>query len=373
VASGAVATSGVIQVAGRLVTMPASASFAANAGQFVVGGLRSLNPVGMVASVAAWLAVGYIVEHFSEWMVAGGTPEVIVSPTQLCYAPGYATSWLQCNGNTGPESCIASYSMPLTLNAHDVLTSFSTWNDPTCRWHRNYDGVPSVDYTYGSTRTYAHCIQGANWVSGTGCVVSAVPSWSPPTDAQWTVAGNNPLPNSAASALPGLGIYPPVESPQIIPGWYPYSSPYQLPNGDWVQPGVQVTPNPDGSVTVVPGEKPVANGDGDPLPDPQPPPVPDPNPDPCDLHPERAGCAGMDDVPDQELENKDVPVSVSSWGSWGGSGSCPAPAQASFLGRPLSFSYAPTCQFLTGVRPVVIASAWLAAALIVIGAFKESS
>lgn len=50
------------------------------------------------------------------------------------------------------------------------------------------------------------------------------------------------------------------------------------------------------------------------------------------------------------------------------SGSCPSPVSVSFFGRSSEFSYQPTCDFATRIRPIVVNAARVAAAWILIGA-----
>lgn len=50
------------------------------------------------------------------------------------------------------------------------------------------------------------------------------------------------------------------------------------------------------------------------------------------------------------------------------SSSCPAPISVSFFGRSSNFSYQPTCDFATRIRPIVVNAARVAAAWILIGA-----
>jgi len=92
--------------------------------------------------------------------------------------------------------------------------------------------------------------------------------------------------------------------------------------------------------------------------------------DPCELHPERLGCMEEGETDDEELQTQDLggminPVSV------GGSASCPADKQVSYLGKQLTVSFAPICQGATWLNPVVLAIAWLLAGYILIGAIRE--
>ena len=93
--------------------------------------------------------------------------------------------------------------------------------------------------------------------------------------------------------------------------------------------------------------------------------------DPCTENPDRVGCMKTDEpeVPDLETEEKSITFTPDS--GWnGGSGSCPAPRNlVSVAGA--QFSFQPYCDFLTGIRPVLIAVAWLTGAMILIGANRR--
>lgn len=96
----------------------------------------------------------------------------------------------------------------------------------------------------------------------------------------------------------------------------------------------------------------------------------DGNSDTCKDHPDRAGCKDLGDAPE---EGAFSPVSVGPSSitpvQIGGAGSCPA-------GPPLPFglgamSFDGICQLAEGIRPIVLAMAWLSAGLILLGGFKE--
>lgn len=98
--------------------------------------------------------------------------------------------------------------------------------------------------------------------------------------------------------------------------------------------------------------------------------------DACEDDPERVGCKHLDDILGEPVDGPDIGdttetltfTPVAGFGS--GSYSCPPnPTMTlSLLGKSITaFDYAPACQFASGVRPVVIAFAALAAALIGLG------
>jgi hypothetical protein len=74
-----------------------------------------------------------------------------------------------------------------------------------------------------------------------------------------------------------------------------------------------------------------------------------------------------DPTSDKVIENEVIHVRFNgaSWGS--DNAACPAPVH---IRDDIYFSYQPACDFFIGIRPVVIAAAFVIAALIVIGAGK---
>lgn len=86
----------------------------------------------------------------------------------------------------------------------------------------------------------------------------------------------------------------------------------------------------------------------------------------CKKHPDSVGCLeagtpneeGALPTVDKSLISSITPVSV------GGSGSCPAPLS---LPKGLSYSFQPTCDFVSALKPIVLISAWLISGLIVFG------
>lgn len=98
--------------------------------------------------------------------------------------------------------------------------------------------------------------------------------------------------------------------------------------------------------------------------------------DACEDDPQRVGCKHLDEILGDPVDGPDISngtetltfTPVAGFGS--GSYSCPSnpSMNVSILGKSITvFDYAPVCQFASGVRPVVLAFAALAAALIGLG------
>ena len=71
----------------------------------------------------------------------------------------------------------------------------------------------------------------------------------------------------------------------------------------------------------------------------------------------------MPDSPDLETKDKEVSITPEEFG---GGGSCPAPVH--IPGANVDFEYTEYCNFFTGLKPILIAVAWVIAGAILIGA-----
>lgn len=122
---------------------------------------------------------------------------------------------------------------------------------------------------------------------------------------------------------------------------------------------------------------------------PAPAPAPDALPDFCVTNPHVVSCAAVDDLdmckkyPDSlackktdepevpDLEKIDKPITFAPDSGWmSGAGSCPAPRHLS-SGMGAEFSFTPYCDYMRALRPVFIGVAWLAGAMILIGANRK--
>ena len=100
--------------------------------------------------------------------------------------------------------------------------------------------------------------------------------------------------------------------------------------------------------------------------------APAPTKSACQENPNAVGCQELGEVPDVELERKELEGSVMPV-SVGGEGQCPAPLTANVGGQHVEMTFEPVCRVATGVRPVVIVVAWLAAAYILAGVVRGDS
>jgi hypothetical protein len=208
----------------------------------------------------------------------------------------------------------------------------------------------------------------------------------------------------------------PVDDPITNPKPFPFGdpAPFFVPTGDpvlapaprpdpdpypWVEPGLDVKPAPKPEPEPDPWRlepKPVINPkpDPNPTPNPNPTPAPSPNPNPnpspnpapspipekdpglCALFPDILACETLGDAPQTpELQDKQIDVQITPSGGFGAnSATCPSDkmVQLTFINRSIPITYSYLCGMALGVRPVVLALAWLSAALIVLGMGRKS-
>ncbi|WP_324042668.1 virulence factor TspB C-terminal domain-related protein [Aeromonas caviae] len=89
----------------------------------------------------------------------------------------------------------------------------------------------------------------------------------------------------------------------------------------------------------------------------------------CDDNPMSIACAEMGKLEEEELDTDERPFQITPKSPWGSdNSSCPAP-QVIHLGSGavVEITYQPTCDFLAGIRPAVLALAFLAALYIALG------
>lgn len=100
-----------------------------------------------------------------------------------------------------------------------------------------------------------------------------------------------------------------------------------------------------------------------------PPPPKDP-PDVCKEHPNASGCSEFGEK-EAETQFPEQQRSLSWVPSLSAVGACPAPETATVHGQSISISWQPVCDLASGLRPVVLAVAWLSAGAFVFGVGRK--
>lgn len=352
------------QVAGRAVTIPAAMRMAANAPRIamaavrVTPGLATLSVLSMLISYGIQKCVqadGWCVQQpspsagesgFNGWRWMGAFGKVYSSPEAACRS--FAGGSISFNSLSAVDA--TTYNCNL-LNA----------NNGAIAW-----GAAQVTQALS-------CVPGSV-VSGSKCVLSA-DAQQPATDADWAKVNPQSLPDQVASDLAGEKVGIPVEldvnpSPITVPMSEPYKDPV---TGQRYRDVAQITPNPNKptEADLQTAKQPV-DEKGNPAPDPDNPgksKPPEENKDQCKGHESRLGCMEQGEVPEgPDLLKKEVQVSIAPVGGFGpDNGSCPADKHTLVLGKPVAVSWGPTCTFAQGLRPVVLAVAWIAAICIALG------
>ena len=127
------------------------------------------------------------------------------------------------------------------------------------------------------------------------------------------------------------------------------------------QTDVQTVTHPDSSTSTTTSSTAAPAGD---------PPPPEEKPDVCKDHPDASGCAEFGEH-DPEPEFPEEQRALSWVPSLSAVGACPAPETATVHGQSISISWQPVCDLASGLRPVVLAVAWLSAGAFVFGVGRK--
>lgn len=204
----------------------------------------------------------------------------------------------------------------------------------------------------------------------------------------------NPMPTSVPSELPD-GSELPVDKVVLNPGPGTDMTPHtmRIPTGDpvptadptkWRQPYVDVIPSPTADqpfrVDVRPGDKlvddpaPMPDPVTDPAPDPTATPKPEEQQDLCDKHPDILACQKIElgELSAETVPNEDKTITLTPDTGWGPSGSCPSPRTVNLHGGlTLSIPLDLMCEFARMIRPLIVAAAYLGAAMMLVGAARK--
>ncbi|MFN4035665.1 virulence factor TspB C-terminal domain-related protein [Comamonas aquatica] len=388
--SGSVSTNASLNVGGRAVSMPATMRFASNAPRVAAAAIMLHPGIRTAASIAGWLGL------------AG-----------LAY--DQASGLWTVPNSSYPQSDGYEYS---TDNLNFYGDKISACN-AAAQAYANRDRYPPYRGGYGSISARGNCTYhfevyrpGTNdWVPGTntdGAVFYYRPSTSCPAGWYVTPAGcvqtsppktvtqeeaieeiiKHPMPADVPRHIPEPL---PVEQPNIQPVFIPTGDPVKNPNFNpseapspsnppQVQPGVDVKPAPTPSspwqVETTPVNRPVVDPNAPPSREPQP--LPDTGGGPsgnepkdpdktdfCEKYPTVIACQELkheDD--DTKLPEKAIDLDFNPIPGFQGVKSCPAfPNIGNALGGR-QISWQPFCDQLVAISNILLAVAWLYAALI---------
>lgn len=403
-ANGVRGASGVINVGGRAVTMPAAFRFAANAGRI---GARAvfLNPAWMVAVVAGSILYEYYHQQGFEvdagvWKLKSGGLQCLTN----CFE--YRLSGTNYWGQSWAFKGYSAGEVGQQLTAY-----WTSQADPPYTQKQVYDGP-------NGTTAYWYKLYAKSNNEFLGRYSQTVGAFTiPPYDTRQLVPVTQdlfentmaplPIPDGVPQLLPDIITWPvelpilnptPVPVPNPSPRPVPTPQPMRVPQGEpvpiplpvpnpenlpqqWRTPVIDIVPSPTVSepwrVDVQP--KDVIKADPSPLPDSAPVPVtPPPNTtvtpkdtqDLCEKNPDILACQkfkpdSLDPVP---FVNKDKTLTIEKDTGWGpSSGSCPAPKTVAIHGLSLSMPLTALCDFATAIKPFLLGFAYLSAALVFFG------
>lgn len=401
-----------LNVGGQAIKVPAAMRLAANAPRFAAAAIFAHPAFRLASGISLLLGAAKVMwdESQNSWVTEYTTDKTKVDLFEW-ETPGLPKT-------SSPLSQISSHLLSQQYPGMVVLDSSGKFiNENTYQtrvvigypktagtvYINNYSRASEMKCPFNTTSTPAGCVGRIKIGSQEEFIDRVInpannPGW-PNVPADW------PMPSTVPKELPP-GTPLPVEQPIInpTPGDNPRPQPYFVPTGNpvpnpnydpnaapspenqpWFQPGVRIVPSPTldepWRVDVQPVNRPTASPDPKSTDELNPQPNPATNPDPgkddkakpeeqqslCEKHPEILACQKLDTPDAKELAKEDISISISPVAGWGSdTAACPTPRSVMLAGKEVSISWQPVCDFATGLRPLVIAMAWLSAVSMVI-------
>lgn len=424
-----VRTTASLNVGGQAVKIPVAMRLAANAPRFASAALFAHPGLRAAIGIASLLAAAKVMwdESKQQWVkVTEGQEEF---PTDTVY-------WTTAHSLTGNPSRFfptrdAACQSGGPLNWPSASLTYFGSSTGRCEFLLKVtksDGTFSQAVSYIDIRSKQMSCPIGSIPTPAGCIVKTAntrplqnpeefepevmkPKPWPNVPADW------PMPSTIPQELPP-GTPLPVEQPIInpTPGDNPKPQPYFVPTGNpvpnpnydpnaapspenqpYFQPGVRIVPSPTldepWRVDVQPVNRPTTSPTPKSTDELNPQPDPATNPDPatdsgkddkakpeeqqslCEKHPDILACQKLGTIEPEAIKNTDKSLIINKDEGWGPSdGSCPAPRTISLVttAKTLEFSFQPLCDFANGVRPIIIALAWLSATLSFMGIGRKS-
>jgi len=383
--NNAVRFNGSLNIGGRAIVVPAAMRFASNAPRIIATAI-AFNPyIRTALTVASLISMAQI-----EWDDVNSTwiKKEIVPGKAIFYADD---PWnpVYSHGNAG-SACQAYV---------------QRWNAKKIKENADY-GLPAWE----PVSVTAVLIGGAWSCVGTSGIYDGATLMTPlfqeidVAEQRKTPISNQeaidklapfPIPNDLPNDLPPGIVIPveptpiinPVPDPQVNPLTrplrQPLGEPVPVPNTDpqqWKTPVIDViaAPLPDQPWRVDVQPKDILKNDPSPITDPAVSNVEptgqtqqEKTPGLCDLYPDILACQKPNfDTPDiDQIETRDASITITPDSGWGAENATCPPARH-LPGANVDFEFTTICNFMSGIRPVMIAVAWLMAAMILIG-FKR--
>jgi len=361
-----VAGSGAVQAAYRLAPTAARVL----AGASVLGG---------VALGITWLATNCFEKQGTSWVRTCG-PQTAPVSDGFEYRINVAGSPWRANREL---ACQDWPSFPPAPSGSTISGPYLVGTTCHAVWKSAAGAVLSSDYTAGFVQKTSTCPSGWYFTPG-GCVQTRPPVTVTPEQIVEEMAPK-PLPSTLPPGVPypldpvAPSIWnptigdPPVTQPLRVPQGLPRPIPDTSPPA-YKQPVVDVTHSPtanepwrmDVQPKDIPTDSPTGQtgpqtiGSGTPSGTPA---EKEPPFDLCKEHPDIVACQKLGNLDATPLQNMNRQLAITPDQGWGPStAGCPADRSTQLSFGPIAFSYGPFCQFASGIRPIVIAVAWLLAA-----------
>lgn len=366
--NNAVRFNGSLNIGGRAIVVPAAMRFAANAPRIIAGAIV-LNPyIRTAVTVASLLQIAKI-----KWDDLNQTwyKEEIIPGGIIFYSGDRALTFTH---NDPWQACV-QYAMS---NWGFIFTGSTTVQigDGTYVCRDDNHGV-----WYYIPQESDNTSQELKTILSNSEAEDLIYPLSLPDDLP------NDLPPGIVIPVEPVPIINPVPDPQVNPLTRPLreplGEPVPVPNSDpqqWKTPVIDViaAPLPDQPWRVDVQPKDIVKNDPSPITDPAVSNVEptgqtqqEKTPGLCDLYPDILACQKPNfDTPDiDQIQTTDASITITPDPGWGAeNASCP-PARH-LPGANVDFEFTTICNFMSGIRPVMIAVAWLMAAMILIG-FKR--
>lgn len=373
---GFVRTTGAVSILGQTKNLPVAAALDVGAASNLLRlGSKALGPVALAATaydVYQWSTSGDITANGDQW--------VLKSDFSSDYGYTLGSEWYGTSfagAYSSPDSGCRAFALYLVsqkvyLASDKYSLTFADPDTYSCNGR-------SADMRYITGQT--------NFKRRTCSAGSTIQSCKTPTtvtesDFMKLPAPSLPVLASGLNKLPSLAGKPlPITGTSFVPFSTWMSDPY-FKDGSWYRDRADISPCPTSSqptrVCVDIGPQ---KFDG--ATDPQTVPSQatgtasgtapkEKEDDFCKKNPMSIACAELGTLKDEKLETTELPVNV-SYTSWGASNAqCPAPRVINLWeGKSISMSYQPVCDFVSMLRPLLIALAFVTAAFI-LGGFGRS-
>ncbi|WP_157273590.1 virulence factor TspB C-terminal domain-related protein [Thiobacillus denitrificans] len=279
-------------------------------------------------------------------------------PNTGCYCDA---SMQECAVNFAPLGVSERYCVAMGKTDNQVKGAYAGADEP---------GNPS-GWIPPQYQPYGTCPSGyANTPGTSSCAPQAE---TRPATADDFNALPDPSPEVQRELAPQVGV--PVDDPVFEPADVPIGDPYTRPDGSTAEPRARISPASNGQVTVDTYDQPLTSPTGEPIANPTPEDTTEQTEQPtqCDKYPNTLGCTPLgspvdgDALPHASVALSFSPLAIPS------NAVCPAPMTISAFGQSIPVAYDSACTYASGLKPIVVAVAYLTAAFIIFGVPRSSN